>query len=381
MRGAGIRLVVGLAALVLGCDGAGTSGAGGAGGGGGGGPPDAGTKADSAVRTGVALGTGITTVVAMGLSVPRDLAFNPMRPKELWVVTAGDNATTIVHDAPEPGRRSERRADPARGHFMDKPTAIAFGAEETNPNTPGAAEVPGTFATCNDSRNGGNDFMGPVLWSSDLVTFALRNGMLGSHLDMLHMSPLCTGLAWHGAGNVYWTISGTRRAIVKYDFHLDHGLGNDNHEDGEIWRFAAGEIGYQAGVPSGLVYRPEDQMLYIADTGNGRVARLDTSAATPGPMRCLEPLVTCAEMTGAVLTDVVAPGTLERPSGLELYEQTLIVADHATSKVHTFTLSGQPQRSVQLELPPGSLGGIAVGPDKKVYVADLLGGQVLRLEP
>jgi hypothetical protein len=329
----------------------------------------------------VRLGGGETTVIATGLRVPRDLAFNPVRPRELWVVTAADNAATIVHDAPDEGRRAERRLDPARSHFMDKPMAIAFGADDTNPDTPGAAGVPGTFATCNDSRNGGNDFMGPVLWSSDLPTFALRNGELGSHLDMLHMSPLCTGIAWQGEGNIYWTISGTRRAIVKYDFHLDHGLGNDNHEDGEIWRYVAGEIGYVAGMPSGLVFRPADGMLYIADTGNGRVARLDPTGATAGPMICLEMLVTCAEMKGGVLSDLVPPGTLARPTGLELVGDTLVVADAATSTVHAFTIDGEPMDSVQLQLPEGSLGGLAWGPDGKVYVADMLGGRVLRLEP
>ena len=98
-------------------------------------------------------------------------------------------------------------------------------------------------------------------------------------------------------------------------------------------------------------------------------------------MRCLEMLVTCAEMTGAVLTDLVPPGILERPSGLEIRGETLIVADNATSTIHTFTLKGEPRGSVELDLPSGSLGGIVLGPDAKLYVADMLGGHVLRLEP
>src|SRR5687768_12182708 len=112
-----VLVAIGLGSFALGCDssltpppggggtgGGGTSGGGNGGGGTGGAPgADAGRPAPDAAPT-FTLGSGMTTVIAGDLRVPRDLAFNPMRPKELWVVTAGDNATTIIHNAPEASR-------------------------------------------------------------------------------------------------------------------------------------------------------------------------------------------------------------------------------------------------------------------------------------
>jgi hypothetical protein len=136
-----------------------------------------------------------------GLVAPRDLAFNPMRPDELWVVNNGDDSVVIVFDASTDGRTHERRKDGFALHFMAKPSSIAFGAAKTTP----AVGKPGTFATCQESRNTydetqpPNDFMGVTLWSSDLTIFAKKDPIgLGSHLDMLHESPNCMGVA-HGS--------------------------------------------------------------------------------------------------------------------------------------------------------------------------------------
>src|SRR5947199_7075163 len=107
--------------------------------------------------------------------------------------------------------------------------------------------------------------MGPTLWSSDLDIFAELNPHgLGSHLDMLHNSPNCMGIAWQES-NIYWAFSGKDNAIFKYDFKTDDGIGNDDHSDGESYRYVKGQVRRVAGVPSHLVYRKEDRMLYIAD--------------------------------------------------------------------------------------------------------------------
>jgi hypothetical protein len=351
----------------------------GAAGGGGGGRDGGTTTADGRPP---AAGTGTTTVIgSTGLMAPRDLAFNPRRPKELWVVSSGDSSVTIIQNAPDDNRLSETRRDQARSHFMNKPMAIAFGADETNQMAASRpVRSPGTFATCGDYGPADN-FMGPVLWPSDLEYFTKVNGPLGSHIDMLHLSPLCTGIAWQGEGNIYWTVAGTTRSIVKYDFQKDHGSGNDDHSDGLIWRYAVNEIGYTAGVVSGLHYRPEDKMLYIADTGNGRVVKLDTESATMGArMRCADPVRTCSEMVNAKLTDVVPKGVLTRPSGLEIKGATMVVTDNATSTIHKFDLAGAAQGSVKVDVPAGGLGGITFGPDDKLYFVDSVGNRVLRLE-
>jgi hypothetical protein len=369
-----------LALMLAGCDGSGD-----------GFPPGA------PAGPGPTLLTGMPVVVAATrLSRPRDLDFNPRRPGELWVVNGGDHSVTLIHQATAADVGTvqvESRRDRAYSHFMPSPSSIAFGADATNDLAPNAALAPGTFATCQESRNGQpnglgqvvfNDFMGPVLWSSDLAIFARSDRQLGSHLDMLHQSPLCMGITWEGQGNVYWTVNGLSRSLARYDFALDHGIGNDNHDDGYIWRFLVGELGYVEGVPSHLFYDREEGALYVADTGKSRILRLH-----PGTSMKTGPIVPAQderegwEMAGADVQEVVtaASGLLQRPSGLEISGGHLYVSDNATSTITKLRKDGTPVAITKVEVPTGSLAGLAFGPDGRLYFVDMLGNRVLRLEP
>ncbi len=318
---------------------------------------------------------------AAGLAQPRDLAWNPRRPEELWVVSYDDDSALIVSAAPSDARTVEKRIDGYAQHFFEEPTAIAFGADETT------FGLPGTFATCGESRNtyngqaDGNDFMGPALWSSDMSVFAAQdpNG-LGSHLDMLHNTPLCMGIAWEG-GNKYWVTGGLTGAIERYDFQTDDGIGNDDHSDGLTWRYAPGTLGYVPGVPSHLFVDAAAGYVYVADTGHGRILRLDAQTGTPGSM--VGGLETSVQMVdGTVIEELVPGGTLSQPSGIELSAAgTLFVTDHATSQIHAFGLDGTLLATVETGLPAGSLGGLSIGPDDRLYFVDMAGDRVLRVEP
>ena len=358
-------------------------------------PPkvDGGTPGDAPIGpTGLApeLGTGdhsatsvtFTTIASTGLKTPRDLDFNPRKPDELWIVSYGDESMTIVSQADKTTRTSERRKDSMADHFMARATAIAFGADATTFGTPG------TFATCGESRNTydgtapANDFMGPTLWSSDLSIFAVVDPHgLGSHIDMLHVAPLCMGIA-HERDNVYWTFAGVAQSIIEFDFHRDHGIGNDDHTDGEAWEFAHGQLGYATGVPSGLEFRAADGMLYVSDTGHARVAKLDTRAGTVGADLPTEDGSTFHRMDGTTLVDVVpaSSGLLTRPSGLAIKGDYLYVADDATSRLSAFTFAGALVNWLDTGLPKSSLGGLAFGPDGKLYFADRIGNRVLRID-
>lgn len=321
-----------------------------------------------------------------GLDEPRDLAFNTtLRPDELWVVNADDNSAVIVFDASTDERTTEYRYDYAAPHFMDVPTGIAFGQDFTTE----AVGVPGTFATCGESTNGGNDFMGPVLWSSDLSVFAMMDSPdpdinLGSHLDMLHEAPLCMGIA-HERENIYWTFSGRwdDGAIVKFDFVEDNGIGNDDHSDGEAYRYVEDEVSYVEGVPSHVFYDDTDAMLYIADTGNSRIAKLDTTTGEEGNDLTSAEGIFHVRMDDAVITDVVASDTnlLEAPSGLELHNGLIYVSDNANGRFSAFDLEGTQINYLESELPEGSLGGMAFGPDGKLYFVDMAEDLVLRIDP
>jgi hypothetical protein len=317
-----------------------------------------------------------------GLKRPRDLAFNPRTPDQLWIVNDLDNSVVIVHGTTSASTQYERRRDPAADHFMHKPSAIAFGADETTFGTPG------TFATCGESRNehgvaAAGDFMGPALWSSDLTIFAVKDPIgLGSHLDMLHNSPLCMGIA-HEQGNVYWTTNGRDNAINRYDFAADHDIGLDDHSDGASLEFVTGQIKYAPGVPSHMFYRAADAMLYFADTGNGRVVKLDTQSGTRGAkLPTKEPQRGGHyRMDDAVLTEVVPPGVLTAPSGLEIHNDLLYVSDNGTGRIVAFDLTGKEVNAFDTGLGQGALAGIAFGPDGRLYLVDMLGNRVLYIEP
>lgn len=318
-----------------------------------------------------------------GLAGPRDLAFNPLRPDELWVVNHDDESTLIVHDASTDGRTIERRKDGYALHFMAKPASIDFGADATS------IGKPGTFGTCGESRDTyddtqpPNDFMGPVLWSSDLTVFAAQNPHgLGSHLDMLHLSSDCVGIA-HEKDNVFWAISGQRKAVTRYDFQTDNGIGNDDHSDGEAWQYATGEVGYKPGVSSHLFWNADEGKLYVADAGNGRVIRLDPSTATSGTkISPPEPMKLATEMNGATVDEIVAPGVLQTPSGIEIHNAMIYVSDNDTSRITAFSMDGQTQLNwLDTGLDAGSLSGMAFGPDARLYFVDTKGNHVYRIDP
>lgn len=324
----------------------------------------------------------LAKTASLGEAMPVDLAFNPADPGQLWVIGYGDDSTHVGYiDGDEAGWKRYR--DPAASHFMGKPTAMAMGESpfwgvcgNTDNGQNGPDQTSGTDGT-------GNLFMGPAMFTTDLTIFAKRITGLGSHYDMLHATPFCRGIA-HVEKNVYWTFNAYDDALDKYDFHKDHGPGNDDHSDGEIYRYAKGQVkGAEDGTPSHLVYDPSDKMLYVADTGNARIVKLDTTKGTKsGELpRKNEPLAGSGVMSGADVEEVVAPGVVEKPSGIEVKGDLLYVTDAATSTFHVFKKDGTPVRKLETGLPPGSLAGFTFGPDSKIWFTDKVGSRVMRIDP
>jgi hypothetical protein len=326
-----------------------------------------------------------------------DLDFNPARPGELWAVMRQPHPGTpcnqplpgskqdpscalyrgrvaILSSATGPSPETAFKEDPNAWHFMRLPTAVAFGGGDT-------------FATCGEARTGNwdndlADFNGPVLWSSSPSIFAIQPpGMNGSHLDMLHATPFCMGIE-HERDNVYWAFNGQIGALDRYDFHEPHQPGGEDHSDGEAWRWALGEVTRFPGVPSHLAIDPEKRFLYVVDTGGARVIRVDLESGTEGELMGTDdvqlPYIT--RIDGAAIVELVATGVLERPSGIALNGKTMLVTDNATSRIHMFDLDGRSLRSLETGFPSGTLAGVAVGPDGKVYFVDLQTGAVRRID-
>ena len=325
-----------------------------------------------------------------GLREPRDLAFNPEADGELWVVNKRDDSVVLLFDAGTDGQTTDKIIDPYALHFMDAPSSIDFGA-------------PGTFGTCQESRNtyngGGrpNEFMGPSLWSSDLAVFGTSNPEaveylsdlygfavdLGSHLDMLHESPLCMGMAWD-FDNVYWVFDGYHETIVRYDFAVDHGVGYDDHSDGIIHTYAEGEVSYEEGVPSHIEIDQDARLLYIADSGNQRIAIMDLESGEEGSrIRPQEPGTTYVQYDDADIWTFIDGGDagFSSVSGLELAGGYLFASDNASGTIIAFDMDGNEVDRLETGLAPGALMGLAVVSLDEIWFTDAIENTVHRLTP
>lgn len=334
------------------------------------------------------LGSVVMDVIATeddGLSGPRDLDFNPDVPGELWVVNQDDDSTTTIFDAGEDTQESLHLVDPFAMHFMEEVSSISFSTGMQ-------------FGTCQESRNTyngqqpvGNDFMGPTLWSADLDIYAQSNPEavqfvgfdLGSHLDMLHESPNCMGIAWE-RDNAYWTFDGEAGHISRFDFQEDHGPGFDDHSDGVIEHHTDVVVKRVEGVPSHIALDHDTGKLYIADTGNARIIEVDPSTATEEIQLAGRELgVKLFARSGATVRDVVPPEEhyLEKPSGIALFGDLIVMTDNETSTIQVFDRDGNEVDYLETELPEGSLMGVRVDDKGHVWVADFVGNRVLRFRP
>lgn len=315
---------------------------------------------------------------ADGLNRPTGIQINPVRPDELWVVNHQDDTFVVFFEVQSEQVRSHQFFDPYAVHFLSSPTSISF-------------DLNGQFATCQDSDNGGDYFMGPTLWTSDFNIFARSNpdavaylggDDLGSHLDMLHESPHCMGIAWE-TENVYWVFEGETSSIARVDFGQDHGPGFDDHSDGFIVRYAQGDVSRFPTYPSHLVFDQRTQNLYVADTGNHRIGVLDTLQEGSAMIR----LPVIEEGTTLLLVDegpsveTLCPElSLRAPTGLTLYEELLYVADTSSGRISAI----QPETCEVIDwldtgISSPGLMGIAFDEEGTLYAVDSVGNRVLRI--
>jgi DNA-binding beta-propeller fold protein YncE len=316
-----------------------------------------------------------------GLATPRDLGFHPSRD-ELWVV----NKTTdgvVIYEAPGTNDQSaDEKIDFYSNHFMETVSSLAWG--DASADTDGEE----SFASCQESRNtydgqgNANDFMGPTLWPGDRDLFAKvhqgNGAKLGSHLDMLHASPNCMGIA-HDSDNAYWVFDGKNGHLVYYDFAKDHGPGGEFHGDGVIRRYKEVELDRKKNIPGHLELDKDSGLLYIADTGNGRVVEVDTSTGEVAGniQQTMEPLEEFSKVEGVSFRTLV--DGLSKPSGLALDGETLFIGDNGTGEIIAYNLDGEELGRIQT--PAESLMGLAVGPDGSLWYVDADAEEVVRVDP
>nr|MCS5535991.1 thrombospondin type 3 repeat-containing protein [Candidatus Poseidoniales archaeon] len=333
----------------------------------------------------------IIATASSQLDVPRDLEFhpNPARANELWVLNRATDSITIISNAGLSGQSSQNKHDAYGYHFMEESSAIAFGSYHS--------EFDYQFASAQESRNtydgqaAADNFMGPALWPSSLSHFAAVNqqqgGPLGSHLDMLHESPNGMGIA-HDSGNAYWYNDGYYEELVYYDFQDDHDTGGEYHEDGMVRRYTEITPTRSANIPGHMILDKVNGILYISDTGAGRVLWVNTDDQSTtntniysSPTR-MEVLAEYREITD-VEWGVLATG-LSSPSGIALHGDTLFVSQNGNGKISAYELASNGKSGTHMQTVDtnaNSIMGLEVGPDDKLWYVDAGLNRVVRIDP
>lgn len=325
-----------------------------------------------------------STVVGSGnqVSTPTDIDFHPnLSRKEMWVLNKNTEmtggSTVVVSNTGTANQSSIYAVDGNNMHFMSMPTAIAFGENENFGTSPGVLDA---------NHDGGDQFTGPTLWTSDLSIYggpALGNG---DHLDMLHESPYSQGIAWE-TENVYWVFDGYNNDIVRYDFADDHDPGNSDHSDGIIHRYADFSVAKDPAnvVPSHLVIDANKQWLYIVDHNNQRVMRIDITSGTLGGTPSFGPHEDIHEylnVTGYTYETVVNTG-LNKPCGIDIIDEILIVSDYQSNEIIFYDVTAMPATLLYRVAIPNCNGlmGIKIGPDGYIYAVDHGHNRVIKLKP
>ncbi len=320
----------------------------------------------------------ITTLATIneGLDRPTDLDFFPVLGKdELWVINqrtenAGGSTITISDATAETPSDFQMKVDGNSWHFMSLPTGIAFSSDNFNfANSTGVK----------DANHNGGTFTGPTLWSSDPEIYAQPSGGNGSHLDMLHGSPYCMGIA-HEVDNVFWVYDDWNKDIVRYDFAGDHGPGNDDHSDGKVRRYSNIGIQKDLDIPSHMILDKARGWMYFVDNGNSRVLRLDINSGTVGVTLPIinEPLAEHVRMTGFT-TEVIIEDGLNRPCGIEFFDNYLLVGNYGNGDINVYDVTSDFVLVGVIKTGEVGLTGITVGPNGNIYAVNRINNSLITI--
>ncbi len=312
---------------------------------------------------------------------PTDLDFDTAG--NLWSTLQGtENSGGYTVKFTNPGKPTQtnlRQQDGNAWHFMSLPTGIAFSTENNN-----FATSTGIF----DANHNNTDFTGPSLWPSD-GRYAINHGpnTNGSHLDMLHESPFCMGIA-HEVDNVFWVTDTYTNDLVRYDFAADHGPGGSNHDDGKVRRFPEMVVNrINDNIPCHLVLDKATNWLYYVDGGTKRVLRMDITSGTPGGIPAFgqnEQLAEYTNVNGVTWQTVVNTGLVE-PSGIDIVDNRLIVSDHSNGDIFIYDISHTQSMPVQeiaiVSTGEAGITGVVIGPEGRIWYSNYLQNKIVKIEP
>ena len=312
-----------------------------------------------------------------GLFNPRDLDFNTNQNNvnELWVINENSAAfdpnfggsTVTYYNAGTDSQWTDYRKDSYSGHFMHTASAIAFSDNGGFANTLDVQDANG---------NPSGYFSGCSLWEADTSIYARvnQNGPeLGSHWDMLHQSPFSVGIASE-TENIYWLFDGFHNTIAKYNFqepHSDHEHGGEDHSDGIIYRYDEIVVDRVSGLSSHMILDHGTDLLYICDTGNNRIIRMNINSGsinydlTPYG----ENIEGYFSMHNAEYETVIDSGLIN-PTGIDIYNNYLLVSNYSNGEIIIYNIEQQDNiqeiQRLQTNLFNDVM-GIKVGPDGSVW--------------
>ena len=326
-----------------------------------------------------------------GLFKPRDLDFHtlPNRTNELWVINENSasfdlnfgGSTVTYYNAGLDNQWADYRKDSYSGHFMHTASAISFSDNGGFANTLDVQDA-------NGNPNG--YFSGCTLWDSDTSVYARinQNGpLLGSHWDMVHQSPFSVGIAAE-TENIYWLFDGYHSTVAKYNFqepHPDHEHGGEDHSDGVVYRYDEIDIERVNGLSSHMVLDNENDHLYICDTGNQRIIKMNTNTGTIN--YSLTPYGENIEgyysMIGAQYETIIDSG-LVLPTGIDIFENYLLVSDYSNGDIVFYDLEqlGINQELKRLKTDrENDLMSIKVGPDGTIWYVGTNTNELVQIVP
>jgi hypothetical protein len=314
---------------------------------------------------------------AQNISHPRDLDFHPnLNRSELWVILKStENSGGLTVKISDAGRESQSellQQDGNAWHFMSLPTGIAFSENENFATSPGVYDA---------NHDGGMPFTGPTLWSSDPLIYAQESGGNGSHLDMLHESPYSMGIA-HEVDNKFWVTCGDHNEIMSYDFQEDHGPGNSDHSDGIIYKYHL--PGYDEDptqeIPDHLVFDKNTGWLYVCNSQQNRVVRINTATGTPGMEEVPSEPVAIYQHMDDFEWEVYIDAGLNAPTGIDIVEDRMIVSNYNSGDILLYDISTEePVLLTTVSTGQAGIMGIKVGPDGLIWYVNSITDQVMRV--
>jgi DNA-binding beta-propeller fold protein YncE len=169
---------------------------------------------------------------------------------------------------------------------------------------------------------------------------------------------------------VYWVFDGFHNAIVKYDFVQPHIVGGDDHSDGKVWRHSEVVVQRSPGLSSHMEFDPASGWLYIADTGNERIIKMDPNSGTvTGNLNPYgETLAGYYNMSGTDW-DVVADTGLIKPTGLDIYDGKLLISDYSNGDIIVYDITQDPVVEFgRIETGiTNQIMGLKVGPEGEIW--------------